>query len=67
MVDRINNENGQDIFVRGTLSGWIIPLDSNTIYTRYGDWFVWVAIGGSVVFLSFVVLKGTKKITSLKS
>jgi apolipoprotein N-acyltransferase len=61
MVDRINNENGQDIFVRGTLSGWIIPLDSNTIYTRYGDWFVWVAISVSVVFLAIAGLKNEEK------
>ena len=50
IVDRINNDNGQDIFVPGIMTGWIIPLDSRTNYTRHGDWFVWVAIGGSVVF-----------------
>jgi apolipoprotein N-acyltransferase len=61
MVDRIKNEIGQDIFVRGTLSGWTIPLDSKTIYTRYGDWFIWIAVGGLVVFLSFAVLKGRKR------
>jgi len=33
------------------LSGWIIPLDSNTIYTCYGDWFVGVVIIGSLAFL----------------
>jgi apolipoprotein N-acyltransferase len=61
VVDRVKNEKGQDIFVRGVMSGWIIPLDSRTIYTRYGDWFVWVAIGGSVVFLAIATLKGRKK------
>jgi apolipoprotein N-acyltransferase len=51
IVDRLKNQNGQDIFVRGVMSGWIIPLDSKTIYTRYGEWFVWVTILGAAVFL----------------
>jgi len=51
IVDRIKDENGQDIFIRGTLTGWIIPFDSKTIYTRYGDWFVWVALFGTLIFL----------------
>jgi len=51
IVDRIKDENGLDIFIRGTLTGWIIPLDSKTIYTRYGDWFVWVALFGTLIFL----------------
>jgi apolipoprotein N-acyltransferase len=51
IIDRVKDEKGQDIFVRGVVSGWIIPLDSRTIYTRYGDWFVWVVIIGSLVFL----------------
>ena len=36
---------------KGVMSGWIIPLDSKTIYTRHGDWLVWAAIIGSLVFL----------------
>ena len=51
IVERVKDETGEDIFVRGTLTGWIIPLESRTLYTRYGDWFVWVAIIGSLVFL----------------
>jgi apolipoprotein N-acyltransferase len=51
IVDRVKDEKGQDIFVRGVMTGWIIPLDSKTFYTGYGDWFVWVAVIGSLVFL----------------
>jgi apolipoprotein N-acyltransferase len=61
IVDRVKNDKGQDIFVRGVLSGWVIPLDSKTLYTQYGDWFVWVAMVGSVVFLAVAVLKVRKK------
>jgi hypothetical protein len=41
------------------MSGWIIPLDSKTIYTRYGDRFVWVAMGGSVVILAVAGLENS--------
>jgi apolipoprotein N-acyltransferase len=51
MIDRIKDAKGQDIFIQGVLTGWIIPLDSRTIYSRYGDWFIWMAIAGSVLFL----------------
>lgn len=51
IVDRIKDEKGQDIFIQGTLTGWIIPLDSKTLYTRYGDWLVWVALAGTLIFL----------------
>jgi apolipoprotein N-acyltransferase len=61
IVDRIKNEKGQDVFIRGVMSGWITPLDSNTIYTRYGDIFVWVAIFGTVVFLVVALFKKRKQ------
>ena len=61
IVDRVKDEKGQDTFVRGMMSGWIIPLDSKTIYTQYGDVLVWVAIVGSAVFLVVGILKGRKK------
>jgi apolipoprotein N-acyltransferase len=60
IVDRIKNEKGQDVFIRGVMSGWIIPLDPNTIYTRHGDIFVWVAIFGTVVFLVVALFKRRK-------
>ena len=61
IVDRVKNEKGKDIFVRGVMSGWIIPLDSKTIYARYGDWFVWVAFVGTAVFFVVALVKGFKK------
>jgi apolipoprotein N-acyltransferase len=64
IVDRLKDENGKDIFVRGVMSGWIIPLDSNTIYTRYGDIFVWVPFFGTVVFLVVAFLRKESKITT---
>jgi len=57
IVDRLKGQQGQDIFIRGVISGWVIPFESKTIYTRWGDWFVWVAIFGSVLFLSVSSLR----------
>jgi apolipoprotein N-acyltransferase len=57
IVDRVKDQQGQDIFIRGVISGWVIPLESKTIYTRCGDGFVWVAIFGSVLFLSVSSVK----------
>jgi apolipoprotein N-acyltransferase len=52
VVDRVKDENGRDIFVRGIVTGSVIPLESNTIYTRYGDWLVWL----SIAFFIFILL-----------
>ncbi len=59
VVDRVRSEEGQDIFVRGMLTGEVIPLNSNTIYTRHGDWLVWLSIGVSLIFLLIALLRKT--------
>jgi apolipoprotein N-acyltransferase len=51
VVDRVVDENGQDIFVRGILTGKIVPLESDTFYTRFGDWLAWICLILSAVFL----------------
>ena len=61
IVDRVKGEKCQDIYVRGVISGWVIPLDSKTIFTRCGDWFVWVAIGGTVLCLAIATLQNRKR------
>ena len=61
ILDRVKDENGQDIFIRGIMTGWITPLDSKTIYTRYGDLLVWVAFLGAAIFLAAALMKGLKK------
>jgi apolipoprotein N-acyltransferase len=61
ILDRVKDEKGQDIFVRGVMTGWVIPLDSRTFYTQYGDWLVWVAFIGSVAFLIVAWRRGMLK------
>jgi len=57
VVDRVKDENGRDIFVRGIVTGSVIPLESNTIYTRYGDWLVWLSIAFSIFILLLPFLR----------
>jgi len=51
IVDRVKDAQGRDIFVRGVLTGSVIPSDSKTLYTRYGDLLVWLSFICSGVFL----------------
>ena len=51
IIDRLKDENGKDIFIRGVLIGSIVPQKTQTIYNRFGNWLVW----GSFLF-SFILL-----------
>jgi apolipoprotein N-acyltransferase len=57
VVDRVKDDKGQDIFVRGVLTETIIPMESRTVYTRYGDWLVWTCIGVSLIIISVAFLR----------
>jgi apolipoprotein N-acyltransferase len=61
IIDRVKDDKGEDTFVRGVLTGWIVPMESKTLYTRYGDVLPWMAIIVSAVFVSVAALKGRKK------
>jgi apolipoprotein N-acyltransferase len=51
IVDRIQDEGGQDTFLRGVLTGSVVPLGHSTFYTRHGDWFAWLCAVLSVVLI----------------
>jgi apolipoprotein N-acyltransferase len=57
VVDRVKDDKGQDIFVRGVLTETVIPMESRTVYTRYGDWLVWICFGVSLIFISVAFLR----------
>ena len=57
VVDRVKDASGQDLFVRGVLVGSVLPMDSKTIYTRYGDWFAWLCIFCSMSFLAVAIFR----------
>jgi apolipoprotein N-acyltransferase len=57
IAGRVKDENNQDIFVRGVLTETVIPMESRTLYTRYGDWLVWICVGVSLISISVAVLR----------
>jgi apolipoprotein N-acyltransferase len=61
IIERVKDKSGHDIFVRGVLSRSVIPLESNTFYTRYGDWLVWVCMVFSVVFILVALFKKSNR------
>jgi apolipoprotein N-acyltransferase len=58
--ERVMDEKGRDVFVRGVTTGWIIPLETKTLYAQYGDAFVWFAIFVSLGFLIFAAMNRKK-------
>lgn len=64
VIDKVKDENGQDIFVRGVLTGSVVPQDSQTLYTQYGDWIVWFCIFGAITFVILAFSRKGKQIIS---
>jgi len=58
VVNRVRGTDGGDIFVQGYMHESIVPLDSKTVYNRYGDWFAWLCVAVSIIFLALGALKG---------
>jgi apolipoprotein N-acyltransferase len=57
ILDRVKNDRGEDIFIRGILKTEIVPLKSETIYTRFGEIAVWVGFLGSFIILLPVIYR----------
>jgi apolipoprotein N-acyltransferase len=51
ILDRVKNKDGKDIFVSGVLTRTVITRPAGTIYTRFGDWFAWLCLGCTALFL----------------
>ena len=51
IVERIRDNNGNDIFVSGILVRDVPLYNTKTFYARYGDIFAFAAIGVSIVAL----------------
>ena len=51
IIDRVMDGHGQDIFIRGVLTGLVIPMEINTFYTRNGDWLALLSLPCSLIFL----------------
>jgi apolipoprotein N-acyltransferase len=57
IINRVHGPDGADIFNRGVLTESITPLDSKTLYTRFGDWLVWLSFILSMAFLLISIFK----------
>jgi apolipoprotein N-acyltransferase len=56
VVDRVKDATGKDIFVQGVLTETVVPMDFKTIYTRYGEWIVWLSFLVTAAFLLVALL-----------
>ena len=61
IIDRVRDANGSDIFVRGILNKSITLQESNTVYTRYGDYFIWPCLTFTALFLLIAAVKTNRK------
>jgi apolipoprotein N-acyltransferase len=52
VTGRVSNGSGQDIFVAGVLTGSVLARDTETVYTRFGDFWVLICCAGSVLFFT---------------
>ena len=61
IVSRLKDLNGQDIFVRGVLTGPVTLTESKTFYTKFGDLIVYLSMvaGALVLIFSFSNIKTT--------
>lgn len=57
VVDRVKDDSGKDIFVRGYLTEKVFPIDYETIYTRFGDWPAWMSVSGVFAFGLWALLR----------
>lgn len=64
IVDRVEDNMKNDIFVQGILNGTIIPIKSKTLYTKYGDFFAWICIILTCSFVFLSIKKSNNKRTS---
>ncbi len=51
ILDRVKDQNGKDIFVRGVLNARVVSLEASTLYTRVGDVLPWISLIFSGLFL----------------
>jgi len=61
IINRVRDENGQDIFVRGTLSEIVVAMESKTFYTRHGDRFAQLCTIVSVFLIGIAFLRKAGK------
>lgn len=59
ILDRVRNENNEDTFVSGVLTGIVVPKNKKTFYTQYGDAFAWLSLIISSLITMWAVFKNS--------
>jgi apolipoprotein N-acyltransferase len=57
IVNTVKDKKGREIFIRGVASSSITPLESDTIYTRFGDWFIGVSVAIVIAMIIYSFVK----------
>ena len=57
ILNRVSDEKGNDLFVRGFLTGDITPIQTKTFYTSFGEWFVWLCASIAAIVLLMSLLR----------
>jgi apolipoprotein N-acyltransferase len=60
IVSRVKDREGKDTFVPGITVGPIIPAQSGTFYTRYGDWLAGLSIASSCGILLMTLFQSRR-------
>ena len=59
IVNRLVDKTGQDLFVRGVLTGSVIPSNSETFYNKFGDMFIYVCLVATAFYAILSMVKFT--------
>jgi len=63
IIEKLKDKDGNEIFVRGVLNGTIVPLISNTFYSKHGDVFAWICIFATISFILCALFSKVLKFT----
>ena len=64
IINRVKNDQGEDIFIRGVLNGWVVPMQTKTFYTEFGELAVWIGFLGAFIIILFSVYhRGNEELT----
>jgi len=51
ITKRVADPDGNETFVSGVITGTVVPQKDKTFYTEFGDWFVWLCLTVSIIFI----------------
>jgi apolipoprotein N-acyltransferase len=61
IIDRVRDNQNQDIFISGVLTRKILLAKTRTFYTKHGDIIVYISFLITFLFLAFSFVNGKKR------